>query len=275
MKKLSLIISFSALIILMGIMGYSAVTLKALSAEELEAAKSACTGDSGKADDWVQSCCNYGIEMSENSKYRVSELDTEEIMTMYHKHVNDTFNENVKKMITGLNQSAGATTPDPNNIPPDIGEECTDSNYSTFCVAKRLLSGEEYGYLQYAKALECKKHYVFDTEKDEKDYTDYVSYVATFGDDPESKYPAQYQVQKTLQISDKLEEIDREIIASKQALDTTLATYDELKTAWLMHTQYMAIYKSLLKYRDKLVEIRHHVEEFPSKFIDVTTTACT
>ena len=195
-------------------------------------------------------------------------------------------------MIEG--QSLAATTGelDSNSLPPPVDpntvlpapvdpatgipKACDGKNYSTYCVAATLLSSPKYGYMTYSKALECRRYQIFDNKEDARAYSDYVESAASLGTAaPAIRAPAVYQTQKALEISAKLSAITREKDAAKRALDETLSAYDQLKTAWPMHKKYMEIYKDLIKFRDKMVEIRHQIEQFPAKFIDVTTTRCT
>ena len=216
-----------------------------------------------------------------NSKniYADDDLSTSKAMDKYHELVNNKFNYYTQLMLKGQEQAAKTKTPDPNSIAPPGGKACTRENYSTYCVSKEMLRNQDHtGYMDYYEALICRRNRVFDTKTEALSYADVGETILSAGISTpgavESQYPAVYQLQKTLEISARLDAINREIDSAKQALDVTLATYDELKTAWAMHKRYIVIYENLVKYRDKLVEIRHQVEDFPSKFIDATTTMC-
>lgn len=261
MKNLSLKISVAAFVLTVALMAGASMTSQAA---DPEGPQMLC------ADLWVE------------NQYGKADQSTQKAMQLYHKTINAKFNEYTKKMILAQTEASKTGVSDPNSSPPDDGE-CTAENYSTYCVSRAMLIGEGIGgrdgYMDYLKALECRRTRIFDTMMDQLSYSDIAQSALSLGyyspSQIESEYPAQYQLQKTLAVSGRVAKIDREITASKQALDVTLATYDELKTAWTMHKRYVNIYKNLVKFRDKMVEIRHHVEEYPSKFIDATTTMCT
>jgi hypothetical protein len=241
---------------------------------------------------WLNYCAENGLEIPADSKYADFQIGTEDIMVMYHEEMNTRFNDYISKMIEGQSIAATTRVPDKNSNPPPVGansvlpepvdsktgipKACDGKNYSTYCVAANLLSSPTYGYMTYSKVLDCRKYQIFDTKEDALAYSDYVESALSAGTaDPAENATPVYQEQKALEISAKLTAINSEKYAAKRALDQTLSAYDELKTAWPMHKQYMEIYKSLIKFRDKMVEIRHQVEQLPAKFIDATTTKCT
>jgi len=224
--------------------------------------------------------------------------DTEEMMEDYHEKINDAFNGFIYKMITEETAAAGSGTVAPLGQPPKPVSDtdpslkpCPDGNYSTYCVGMMLLNNETWGYLAYRRALECRKNSIFESSQEEGAWNKWIETTTCLGGEHDSgdkvtctpeqeaqmekEIKGRYQGQKALMISARLEAITREKSSAKRALDQTLSAYNELRTAWPMHKKYMEIYKSLTKYRDKMVEIRKQVEEFPSKFIDATTTKCT
>lgn len=193
------------------------------------------------------------------NKYAQGDQTTNDAISLYHETVNNRLNKYIEKMIKSQSIASASGETDPNSAYPADGK-CTEENYSTYCVSKTLLLGENGdGHMDYLKALDCRKSRVFDTLTEEDSYSD-------------SSHNQSYT---TLQVSKRIREIENEILISKQTLDVAIATYDELKTAWTMHKRYMNIYKNLIKFRDKMSEIRHQVEKYPSKFIDATTTMCT
>lgn len=223
---------------------------------------------------------------------------TEEMMEDYHKKINEAFNGFIYKMITEETAAAASNTVAPLGQPPEPVSDtdpslkaCPDGNYSTYCVGMMLLNNETWGYLAYRRALECRRTSIFESSQEEDTWNKWIKTTTCLGGEQDSggqktctpEQEAQlekditdrYQGQKALMISARLEAITREKSAAKQALDQTLSAYNELRTAWPMHKKYMEIYESLTTYRDKMVEIRKQVEEFPSKFIDATTTKCT
>ena len=265
-------ISLSALSIMLAMMVYTAVT-------------SAQNGETASDPDPV--LCNLWVE----NKYAKADQPLEEAMDLYHETVNEKFNYYTKLMIQGQTAASKAGKSDPNSRAPEDGI-CDEKNYSTYCVAKVLLTdqlggdpfseggseeipaGSGYSYMEYLKALECRKNRIFDTVTEETLWSEYQEGMI-IGEENEAEALARLQSQRALTVSARMEAIEREIDDAKRALDVTLATYDELKTAWVMHLRYVEIYKNLVKFRDKMVEVRHQVEDFPNKFIDATTTMCT
>jgi hypothetical protein len=75
-------------------------------------------------------------------------------------------------------------------------------------------------------------------------------------------------------VSEKVSAIENELNRAKNALDTTVDTYSQLQSAWKMHLNYVDVFQALVKYRDHLVDIRQQTDNFPSRFIDATTTKC-
>lgn len=225
-------------------------------------------------------CREAGLDLDEKSGYADFDLSTEDVMVLYHQTINEKFNEYIATMIKGQKAAEESGQQDPNGLPPAKDpttgqpQACTEDNYSTYCVAQTLLSSPYFGHMAYRQSLLCRKKLVFDSSKDISAFKTY-SDAMILGSKNEQNVTDIYQSQKALEVSGRSVAIDRELSSAKQALDQTLAAYNELKVAWPMHKKYMKIYDDLLKFRDKMVEIRHQVEEFPAKFIDVTTTQCT
>jgi hypothetical protein len=225
-----------------------------------------CAATAGAAPEVFENPCDY---FSSGSEYLNPDLPTERVMEIYHSTMNMKFNDYIQKMIKADPNEPGK------GKAPENPEEClAGDNYSTFCVAYNLLMNDKFGYMKYRKALDCRKYTLFDGAVQRDQWNKYID-TMIYGETAEENVQAIYQGQKVLEISAKLDGIEREIVDAKAALDQTLAAYEELKTAWPMHKKYIEIYEDLIKYRDKLAEIRSFIEEFPSKFIDATTTQCT
>jgi hypothetical protein len=69
-------------------------------------------------------------------------------------------------------------------------------------------------------------------------------------------------------------EIDKDIESSRRVLEATVATYNEFLTAYPIHKQYNLIINHLVKYKNKLKDLRYEMIQFPSTFIDTTSTKC-
>lgn len=254
-------------------------------------------------EDFIAYCKEQGIEFDAKNIYANYNLGTDEVITLYHETMNKQFNAYIKQMLAA--ESAGALSCKPgepceataNGKPPEIDpatntpKACDEKNYSTYCVGERLLTDPAFGYIAYRKSLDCRSSAIFDNATKQDAWGKYINTSVCLGGlksvtppqkctpEEEKKLEAEigsiYQTQKVLEITAETEAITREKTAAKEALDQTLSAYNELRVAWPMHKQYVKIYADLLKYRDKLVEVRHQVESFPSKFIDATTTKCT
>lgn len=230
--------------------------------------------------------------------YNNDQIPLEQVMTDYHKYVNDTFNTYIKKMLVENQKNPQ----DPNGKPPQpadpngaplTSEEaekvCLDKpeNYSTYCLAVRLLGNvddpKQKGYLNYKKALETRRNFIFDTAAEKDAYNKFITAVTCAGvpgaicDEGKQteKVQAVYQTQKLLSISSRTEAIDHEIEVSKNALNKTLAAYDQLRVTFPMHLAYRKIFDELINYRDQLVQLRDQTDHFPSRFVDVATLKCT
>ncbi len=210
-----------------------------------------------------------------NSPYKNWENSYQSVIKTYHETINKKFNDYIKKMIAGYNQYKTIPGGDPNGKPPQNpdkspADKCPSENYSTYCVALNLYSSPEFGYVALKNVLSCRKNDFFADSKQEN------AYINAMVVKEAENWANQVQLSaKAMEYSAKSAEIDEHLRQAKEALERTLSAYDQLKMAWGVHKKYMEIYKSLIKYRDKLVEIRRAVETFPSKFIDASTTRCT
>ncbi len=225
---------------------------------------------------------------SQKNPYLDDQVSLEDVMKNYHKHVNDTFNLYIKKMLTENQKNPD----DPNGKAPQTNNpemDClkNNANYSTYCLAVRLLgddkTAKDQGYLSYKKALLARRDQIFDTAKEKDLYQKFIEATSCAGKSPTScdaeKVNAStqniYQTQKLLEISDRTRAIDHEITLSKDVLDKTLAAYDQLRMAFPMHLAYRKIFNQLVDYRSKLVELRDQTDDFPAHFVDVATLKCT
>lgn len=168
------------------------------------------------------------------------EMDVFELATAYHESVNELFNAKAKKLITE-DETANKESLDE--------EEClkTDNNVSTFCVAVQAIDlYEQYKDELYKRWDPTQK----DIENSES-LTDALS-----------------------NTSSKRDFIKEQVAKSKVALDMTLSAYNELRWSFELHKQYKQVIKDLLKYRDKLADVRQYVEQYPARFADATTPYC-
>ncbi|MDD3862178.1 MAG: hypothetical protein PHP74_04825, partial [Candidatus Gracilibacteria bacterium] len=75
-------------------------------------------------------------------------------------------------------------------------------------------------------------------------------------------------------LSARDEKINQDIEESRRVLEATLSAYNEFMIAYPIHKQYQVVIKNLIKYKNKLKDVRDYIIQFPSTFIDVTSTKC-
>lgn len=181
----------------------------------------------------------FGTQAASTNPYEKEGSKYEEVKELYHKRVNDLFNSKLSLLKKGDKGSGTAEIPK--------GDNCSENNYSTFCLA--LAAAEE--YQNYVVGLEKLKE-VVDIPENDLSIANISSGVLS-----------------------KRAEINNEIERSKKALDVALATYNELSGVYRQHLEYEELIKNLTKYNKKVIEFRKEVEKLPSKFVDATTAECT
>lgn len=180
-----------------------------------------------------------GTFAATTNPYEKEGITFAKVQELYHKRVNDLFNSKLALLKKGEKGSGTAEIP--------TGDNCSENNYSTFCLA--LASATEYE--NYLVGLEKLKLTV---------------------DIPEGDLSIE-TISKG--VVNKRALIDNEIERAKKTLDVALATYNELSGVYRQHLEYEIMIKNLTKYNKKVIEFREEVEKLPSKFIDATTTQCT
>ena len=66
---------------------------------------------------------------------------------------------------------------------------------------------------------------------------------------------------------------DQEVLA-EQALDLTLAIYNQVQVVYPVHTELSILISNLENYRSNLAKIRDVIEFYPSKFNGASTAQC-
>jgi hypothetical protein len=159
---------------------------------------------------------------------------------LYHQRINDLFNAKLKLLNAGVKGSGIGEVPK--------GDECPENNYSTYCLS--ITAAKEYE--QFKEAMLKKKQKI---------------------EIPEGSSASLAEVSlKAFAASD---EVDAELQRAKTALDTALATYNELRVMYPMHLQFQELIKNLTEYNKKIIKLRKAVEKLPPSFIDATTGQCT
>lgn len=232
-------------------------------------------------------------DLAPEEKERVDELMKSEYARMwdesigsvaeaYHEKMNEKFNKYIEKAMSSASKAAIQPTGQDaiNSRAPEAAtteaalKKCAENdyaNYSTYCVAITLYADPSFGYKGFRDVMSCRKNELFESTKEKNAYIDGM----VMGEKNEQEVYKIYQQEAILSISNKISQATNAVNDAKAALDQTLSAYDQMKLAWSLHTRYVKIYEDLVKYRDKLVDIRHYVETFPSKFIDASTTQCT
>lgn len=226
-------------------------------------------------------------------------LGVNDVIELYHKNMNEAFNEYIKKMMKGSpddkNGKAYHVLDGNKEGEPLTAAECLSpkysANYSTFCVSVNLLGADSdfcsvpqtaddmiqfckldkgalarKGYLNFSSAIAKRTQQVFDTEKEKADWKN-----MSIGERASQGWSS---ITAATKLISRQTIIADEMRFAKEALDQTLSAYDQLKVVWPLHQKYVGIYHSLEQYRDKLVDVRHQTDAYPKRFIDVTTTAC-
>lgn len=258
--------------VIIAIAGFIRVSYSQEGNVDLDLARSklmSCYGDKELVDELIK------------SKYVDWNVDWDDHIEDYHKTVNKKFNEYIGMMLKDIKVENDLRAIESNvsvKTPDGSPGECGPDNYSTYCVAETLYSNSEFGYKNFRDIMSCRKYDLYSSALEEKEWYRWMECSLCSEEEKaelEAKFGPVTLASRASRVESKVTEIEEQISIAKQALDKTLATYDQLKTAWEMHIMYIQIYESLTLYRDKLGEIRMPVETYPSKFKDATTTSCT
>jgi len=178
----------------------------------------------------------------------------------YNREMNEYFNARISKMVTVVQSDDFYQNADKKKLflPPDnladgddvnaIIQKCGDTNFSSYCVGIGSLNI----YSDYLKKLNFLKSSL----------------------DLSSVDQGTNALEVLRNQSSKAMRIDKESQDAKAVLEATVAAYNEFRLAYPMHRKYQEILKQLTKYKQILKDIRLRVAEFPTRFIDVSTTQC-
>lgn len=186
---------------------------------------------------------NYNIisaaDDDDTSKYgRANYGDLEDAISAYHENVNKIFNDKLEIMVEAE---------DPITEPPSENETCTKNNVSTYCIAEAAVSE----YMNFIAGLEEHSAYAADTSQTSTNLSEI-----------------------TESASSRSQIISLEKEYSLKALDTALAVYNEFQIMYPLHKEYQDIIKVLESYNTALADFRTAMAEWPSDFIDASTTDC-
>ncbi|MBU2523990.1 hypothetical protein KKG71_02240 [Patescibacteria group bacterium] len=168
---------------------------------------------------------------------------------LYHKSLNDLFNNRIDLITSGKPNTFIDKLPE---IDSKTGKRkpCESNNVTTYCVAHESLKK----YEAFLKVMKIHQDRVSDVVANVK--------------------PAVTIEQELEAYAKRQQLITREIKNAKNALDLSLATYHEFRSAYPMHKKFETTLSLLEKYRDNMGALRNIINMYQYKFIDVTTTKC-
>lgn len=175
----------------------------------------------------------------------------------YHDSMNEMFNQKLSKMYEILEDPDFFKKHKDLLYPPlnidqkkddlkTILEKCGE-NVSTYCVSMRGLDM----YIQYLQHI--------------KNMRTTLAKVDLSGINVQSLIA---------QTAARNEDIEKEVDQAKQALEGTLAVYNEYRLAYPLHKKYEQIITELIKYKLALKDVRLEVAQFPGKYVDTTSDQC-
>ena len=166
----------------------------------------------------------------------------EDAVVNYNLKVDEIMNEYLSKLFE---------EEEPNVTFPEQGELCEADNVSTYCLGV-VLSNELYNLEVYLS--------------DQKNVLDKETDVA---------FEGQITLENAGQITAiKSDRIEYELQAAQDALDLSLAVYNQSQLVYPLHTELVQVQQNLEIYRDNLASIRDVIEGYPGKFHDATTIEC-
>lgn len=163
----------------------------------------------------------------------------EEDIVNFHIEMNEITNGFLEKLSSGF-------TPDVSYVLNP--EDCYKNNVSTFCLAVAL--NEE--FTEFEVGLNEREGEFKDSDDEErKSFEEAVE---------ENAY--------------RITLIQNELKSAEEAMELTLATYNEIQIVYPLHKEFQSLFKNLEDFRDGLADIRNVIEYYPGKFNDATTKDC-
>lgn len=171
------------------------------------------------------------------------------IKSKYHSNMNDYFNHKFEELVKLIdsdpkfyeNEKFKAPKTDTNII------EVCKTNVSTYCTAMGAMDI----YIAYLSKLNNLKGSVEEIKSSGNTIKAVIDLVQTRGD-----------------------EIDKDAKDARAVLEGAVNVYKEFQSAYPMHKKYRDIINNLTKYKIALEKIRVQTDQFPTRFIDVTSTNC-
>jgi hypothetical protein len=167
-----------------------------------------------------------------------SDLDSEK--SSYHAYVNKRFDANLREIGNVVSENKDIT-------PEQFRELLVSKKLATWFLARELVCSFE----KYSKIL---TRYSYDVTLNQNENTAIADLLRTN--------------------ADRLSVWRAEIETAKKALDTALATYDQIAVTFPLHLQFRKAIQDLSLYREQFALIRKVIGCFPSKFVNNSTTQC-
>ncbi len=174
----------------------------------------------------------------------------ESLSSLYHQTANNIVNAYMDGFTKNNSDNKAMVAPpkDPNDC-TTVGAKM---NLSTYCLFLRI----DGLYSSYSNTLKIKQSTVLQ-------------------DIADIQQGKNYQDSTANDYRQRQEWINKELTASRSALDSVLRAYSELLIQYPMHLEYQKTLKILIKYYDHLSDVRKKVSTYPARFQDVTTANCT
>ncbi len=195
-----------------------------------------------------------GTVLSSSTDYdKYASMDTlDEMIETFHVDMNTTTNEYIKALLA---------SPDPKVLYPASDDGCTSDNVSTYCLAYVLnekLVAFETALLERKDDLEELDDLI---EAEEGEDSSGVDQLDTLSD------AIQFANQQALVVDEQMQN-------AEDALDLTLAVYNQIQIVYPLHVELTDFRKNLEGFRDNLAAVRDAIEGYPSKFNGASTAQC-
>ncbi len=173
------------------------------------------------------------------------EYNLEDALVAYHLRVNEITNSFLEMLLDPDAEKLGYVS-----YPSDEAECGSGDNVSTYCLA--VVLNDELSQFEESMAGRADE---FDLENG--DFSDVTS------------------LQTALQEARSQGElVQQQVSTAEDALDLSLAVYNQVQTVYPLHVQFTEFIKNLEDYRDHLGKLRNEISSYPAKFNGATSTEC-
>lgn len=173
------------------------------------------------------------------------------MIVTYHEQANSITNKYIEKLLAN---------PKPDVLYPSSTDGCREDNLSTYCLAYSL--NEE--LVAFEQALLNRK----DTLEDLGAQIEEAG-----GEDGESTdvFSLEDALSQSIQQNFVIEE---QIKAAEDALDLSLAVYNQIQVVYPLHKEMENLHKNLENFNEALALLRSTIDLYPSRFNGATTAQC-